>query len=95
MLTQTDKWLKFVNYIKIAKRSYIGFFIFLLTIIMIITTFLYTALTPKSLYGLRVVFLNDKIKRTYTRAENLHKCKKKLIGEKYIQQYKKNQLIKI
>ena len=38
---------------------------------MIITTFLYTALTTKSLkrnlYGLRAVFLNDKNKHTYTR----------------------------
>ena len=42
--------------------------------------FLYTALTPKSLkgnlYGLRAVFLNDKNKCTYTRAENLYECKK-------------------
>ena len=35
------------------------------------TTFLYTALTPKSLkgnlYGLRAVFLNGKNKHTYTK----------------------------
>ena len=31
MLTQTDKWLIFVNCITIAKSSHIGFYIFLLT----------------------------------------------------------------